>query len=168
MFSPREDKIHTFKPPCNVLLVFSLNKGENWFAALTNIAILKTQKYWREMITWSTSSLVKIWKISYCVFSVSYSLLYNDMDYIVEHIEFTKIMHRSREPPKLRREILQMFVQILPIYAAANIELRNCLLKVGKFDIFNPSYILYSRIWSPYWIVICLISAILSHISGNG
>ena len=33
---------------------FFFNKGENWFAALTNIAILKTQNYCREM---------KIWKI---------------------------------------------------------------------------------------------------------
>ena len=32
-------------------VVLSLNKGENWFAPLTNIAILKTQNYWREMIT---------------------------------------------------------------------------------------------------------------------
>ena len=29
---------------------FFEKKGENWFAALTNIAILKTQNYWREMI----------------------------------------------------------------------------------------------------------------------
>ena len=35
------------------------------------------QNYWREMITWSISSLVKIWKISHCVFSVSYCQLYN-------------------------------------------------------------------------------------------
>ena len=30
---------------------FFFNKGEDWFAALTNIAILKTQNYWWEMIT---------------------------------------------------------------------------------------------------------------------
>ena len=60
---------------------FSLNKGENWFAALTNIAILKIQNYWREMITCSISSLVKIWKISYGVFSVSYCQLYNKYIY---------------------------------------------------------------------------------------
>ena len=40
------------------------------------------QNYWREMITWSISSLVKIWKISHCVFSVSYCQLYNKYIYI--------------------------------------------------------------------------------------
>ena len=34
-------------------------------------------------------------------------------------------MHPSREPSK-RGETLPMFVEILLIYAAANIELRNC------------------------------------------
>ena len=37
------------------------------------------RNYWREMITWSISSLVKIWKISHCVFSVSYCQLYNNL-----------------------------------------------------------------------------------------
>ena len=32
-------------------VLFPFNKGENRFAALTNITILKTQNYWREMIT---------------------------------------------------------------------------------------------------------------------
>ena len=59
---------------------FSLNKGEDWFAVLTNIAILKTQlqNYWREMSRDRYLHLVEIWKISYCIFSVSYSLLYNN------------------------------------------------------------------------------------------
>ena len=33
------------------VVFFSLKKGENWFAARTNVAILKTQNYRREMIT---------------------------------------------------------------------------------------------------------------------
>ena len=35
-----------------MLLAFykGLNKDENWFAALTNVVILKTPTYWREMI----------------------------------------------------------------------------------------------------------------------
>ena len=60
-------------------------------------------------------------------------------------------MHLSREPSK-RGEILPMFVEILLIYAAANIELRNCEIFTqsrSKFDIFIHSYIFYSRIWSP-------------------
>ena len=44
------------------------------------------------------------------------------IDYIMEHIEF-KDKHRN---PSKRGEILPMFEEILLIYAAANIELRNC------------------------------------------
>ena len=61
--------------------VFSLNKGENWFAALTSIAILKTQNYLREMITRPIFSLVMIWKISYGGFSVSYYLVHDEQNY---------------------------------------------------------------------------------------
>ena len=53
-------------------------------------------------------------------------------------------MHPSREPSK-RGEILPMFVEILLIYAAANIELRNCEIFTQsrrKFDFFIHSYIL--------------------------
>ena len=60
-------------------------------------------------------------------------------------------MHPSREPSK-RGEILPMFVEILLIYAGANIELRNCEIftqSTRKFDIFIHSYIFYSRIGSP-------------------
>ena len=49
----------------------------------------------------------------------------------------------SREPSK-RGEILPMFVETLLIYAAANIELRNCeyLHKVGEnlIFLFTPIY----------------------------
>ena len=58
-------------------VVFSLNKGENWFAALTDIAILKTQNHiggkWSCDRIFSSEDMENI---LLCI-SVSYSLLYN-------------------------------------------------------------------------------------------
>jgi hypothetical protein len=59
-------------------VVFSLRKDRNWFAAIWQLSLFWKQIYWREMITWSITSLVKIWKISRCVyFSISLSILYS-------------------------------------------------------------------------------------------
>ena len=49
----------------------------------------------------------------------------NNMDYVMEHIEFAKIMHPSWEPPK-RKGSNNCLCKLLLIYAAVNIELRNC------------------------------------------
>ena len=68
------------------------------------------------------------------------------MDYVVKYISNSQAhRHPSREPTK-RGEILLMFVEILLLYAAANIELRNCdIFTQGrlKFDIFIHSYIFH-------------------------
>ena len=61
----------------NNMLFFSFNIGSR----LLQRSLFWKQNYWREMITWSISSLVKIWKISHCVFSVSYCQLYNKIWY---------------------------------------------------------------------------------------
>ena len=49
----------------------------------------------------------------------------------------------------------------------SNSETVKLLHKVGKNLIFLLSCTFYSRIWSPYWIVIFITSAILLHISGD-
>ena len=95
------------------------------------------------------------------------------IDYIMQYNEHIEIMHSFREPPK-RGQILPMFVQKyclcvpqLILKSAMHYEIFT--QSRWKFDIFilSYSYIFYSRIWSPYWIVICIMSANLSHISGN-
>ena len=63
----------------NNMLFFSFNIGSR----LLQKSPFWKQNYWREMITWSISSLVKIWKISHCVFSVSYCQLYNKTVYYI-------------------------------------------------------------------------------------
>ena len=45
-------------------------KFENWFAAATNMAILKTQSYWREVITSEDME-----NISLCIFSILLSTI---------------------------------------------------------------------------------------------
>ena len=50
------DLLEVLSPFGHKLVVLSLNKSENWFAALANIAILKTKL----LLTLSISSRVKI------------------------------------------------------------------------------------------------------------
>ena len=82
----------------------------------------------------------------------------------MEHIEFTKIMHLSREPPKPKGSYQCLSKKML-IYAAANIEPRNCEILIF---LFSPIYFIVGLgRHIEYRIVICIFSAVLSNISGN-
>ena len=63
LFLTRENNSRIFKLPCNVLFISLLIK---WSQA-KNCEISRPKANWKK-VTWSISSLVKIWKISHCVF----------------------------------------------------------------------------------------------------
>ncbi len=89
-------------------MFFFFQQNENWFATLTKVAILKTKllagndhvktkllagndhvKTIVKAKLLAGNDHAKIWKISHCVFSVSYCQLYNNGDYdISNNVEF--------------------------------------------------------------------------------
>ena len=59
----------------------------------------------------------------------------NNMDYIVEHIEFTKIMHPSREPPKrseIHQGLCKNIANICHCMLVSNSETVKYIHKVGE------------------------------------
>ena len=58
-----------------------------------------------------------------------------------------------------------LLVRVATIIELGNHEIFN--ISILKFDILINSHIVYSNIWSPYWVKVRMSVAILSHISGN-
>ncbi len=70
---------------CDKNMFFSFNKDENWFAALTKVAILKAKLLAGNDHVIDIFTSEEIWKISHCVFSVPYCQLCNKSYYYYHH-----------------------------------------------------------------------------------
>ncbi len=70
------------------MLFFSFNKDENWFATLTKFAILKTK------LLAGNDHVIDIWKISHCVFSVSYCQPYDKKEHytVAQRYGFNRLL----------------------------------------------------------------------------
>jgi hypothetical protein len=95
VFLTREDKSHIFKPPCNHCNVLFI------------IYIVPSKKMWNftlksklEKVTWSISSLVKIWKISHCIskYLTLYYIIINNAKWLPVNIHRDEVevnIHRN-------------------------------------------------------------------------
>ena len=86
-----------------------------------------------------------------CVFFSDHTDRLTTMDYIMEHIEFTKIMHPSRNPRNVK-DPTNVGVKIFLIYAAANIENYEIFTqRRWKFDIFMNIFTKKNFLTCIYW-----------------